>query len=190
MKLSEAILLGSTVLAPQAGKQYSSETKAGCALGMAAVANGCTFRPITQFNEYDRRTLGTEGVWGNWVLTRMARPCKCWRLLVPREMRIKDIIAHIFDYHVMGRKNWTLEQLVEWVKTVEPNEAAPPAKVVRVQPSDAIVRRQPLPERQVQSSWQEAEEWQAVRQAFAAKYETGRKRGPATPRNWHRDQVS
>jgi hypothetical protein len=27
-------------------------------------------------------------------------------------MRIKDIIAHLFDYHVMARENWTLEQLV------------------------------------------------------------------------------
>ncbi len=190
MKLSEAILLGSTVLAPQAGKQYSSETKAGCALGMAAIANGCTFRPITQFDERDRRTLGTEGVWGTWVITMVRRPCKCWRIVVPREMRIKDIIAHIFDYHVMVKKNWTLEQLVEWVKTVEPDDTTPQATVVRFQPGDAIVRRQPLPERQVQPSWREAEEWQSVREAFAARYDAGRKRGPAIPRNWHRDQVS
>lgn len=181
MKLSEAILLGSTVLAPQAGQQYSSETKAGCALGMAAIANGCTFRPTTQFNEYDRRTLGVEGVWGSWVLARVRRPCHCWRLLVPREMRIKDVIAHLFDYHVMVKKNWTLEQLVEWVKTVEPKDAIPPRPVVWVQPSEVIFRRQPLTEPQVQPSRQEAEEWQAVRQAFAARYDAGRRRRTAQP---------
>jgi hypothetical protein len=178
MKLSEAILLGSTILAPQAGRQYSSETKSGCALGMAAVATGCTFRPTTRvFPEYDRRTLGVEGVWGSWMLTRMSRPCHCWRLLVPREMRIKDIIAHIFDYHVMVKRNWTLEQLVEWVKTVEPEEDT----AIWVLPDKAILRRHVLTERQMQPSRQEAEEWQAVRQAFAARYDSGRRRARPGP---------
>ena len=113
MKLSEAILLGSTVLAPKAGRQHYSALNAGCALGMAAIANGCTFRPVTQpFTEKDRRTLGTEAVWGNWVLATVRRLCQCWRFRVAHEMRIKDIIAHLFDYHVMARENWTLEQLV------------------------------------------------------------------------------
>ncbi len=181
MKLSEAILLGSTVLAPQAGRQYSSETKAGCALGMAAIANGCTFRPTTQFKQNDRRTLGVEGVWGSWVLTIVGRPCKCWRWVAPREMRIKDIIAHLFDYHVMEKKNWTVEQLVEWVKTVEPNDATPPLTVVRAQPREGIFRQQPIGEQQVQPSRQEAEEWQAVRQAFAARYNPTRRRRTAKP---------
>ena len=38
MKLGDAILLGSTILTPCAGRMYSSETQSGCALGMAAVA--------------------------------------------------------------------------------------------------------------------------------------------------------
>ena len=38
MKLSDAILLGSTMLTAQAGRQYLAETQSGCALGMAAVA--------------------------------------------------------------------------------------------------------------------------------------------------------
>jgi hypothetical protein len=176
MKLSEAILLGSTVLAPKAGVQYFSEQKAGCALGMAAIANGCTFRPTNHFDDRDRRTLGTEGVWGRWVLNVVKRPCTCWRLLVPREMRIKDIIAHLFDYHVMVKKNWTLEQLVEWVKTVEPEEAALPSRAFRVYPGEAVPRRQPASERQVQPSPQDEEEWQAVRDAFATRHNSGQRR--------------
>jgi hypothetical protein len=43
MKLSEAILLESTMLAGNPGGQSFSETKSGCALGMAAVAWGSTF---------------------------------------------------------------------------------------------------------------------------------------------------
>jgi hypothetical protein len=42
-------------------------------------------------------------------------------------MRIKDVITHIFDYHVMAQKDWTLEQLVMWVKQVEDDFDPPPA---------------------------------------------------------------
>jgi hypothetical protein len=118
MKLSEAILLGSTMLAAKPGGQYFSETKEGCALGMAAIANGCTFRRVRRIiNENERRTLGVEAVWGQWILRVVKRPCECWILRVPREMRIKDIIAHLFDFHVMKKKNWTLDQLAAWVHT-------------------------------------------------------------------------
>lgn len=126
MKLSDAILLGSTLLAPQAGRQYSGENQSGCALGMAAIARGCTFRRVPSVPWQERRTLGVEGVWGTWTLDLVRRPCNCLFLIVPRKMRIKDIIAHLFDYHVVRKKNWTLEQLVDWVRTVEPTEPARP----------------------------------------------------------------
>ena len=132
MKLSEAILLGSSLLAPRAGGQHFAESQEGCALGMAAVARGCTFRIITKpFDERDRRTLGAEGVWGAWMLEQVERPCDCWRIWIRRKMRIKDIIAHLFDYHIMNKRNWTLEQLVAWVQTVEPKEIQP-EKVPRI----------------------------------------------------------
>jgi hypothetical protein len=121
MKLSEAIRLGSTILTPQAGGQHFAETQSGCALGMAAIARGCTFHVVPgPVIATERRTLGVEGVWGEWILSPVSRPCNCWRVRVPREMRIKDIIAHLFDHHVMRKNNWTLERLVAWVETVEP----------------------------------------------------------------------
>jgi len=175
MKLSEAILLGSTVLAPKAGGQIFSESQAGCALGMAAVARGCTFRPVTQFDQRDRRTLGTEGVWGSWVLTPVARPCQCWRFLLPREMRIKDIIAHLFDHHVMRKKNWTLEQLVEWVKTVEPKDTIPPSTAKTTRPGNEICHWRSEAEQLLGPSRQELEEWQVVSQAFAAHHQADRR---------------
>lgn len=176
MKLSEAILLGSTILAPQAGSQYSSETKAGCALGMAAIARGAGFRQVPLANKADKRTLGTEGLWGVWVLTMTKRPCKCWPLLAPREMRIKDIIAHIFDQHVMRKKDWTLERLVEWVETVEPDEA--PRPVVRFRPGE-VVRREARSTQLLQPSPGELVEWRTVRQAFEAR-----------PRSQHRSRLA
>jgi hypothetical protein len=165
MKLSEAILLGSTVLAPRAGGQHFSETQEGCALGMAAVARGCTFRQVTTpFPENDRRTLGAEGVWGQWMLQKVARPCDCWRIWIRRKMRIKDVIAHLFDYHVMLKKNWTLERLVAWVETVEPQEVRP-AIVSAAQPY------QMHPFYQSNELRLDADEWQAVRRAFEARHQ-------------------
>ena len=76
-------------------------------------------RPIA---EKDRRTLNSEDIWGNWLLRVVMRPCGCWDFQVPREMRIKDVIAHLFDHYTMERKNWTLDQLVTWVEMWEPKD--------------------------------------------------------------------
>jgi hypothetical protein len=162
MKLSEAILLGSTVLAPRAGGQHFSETQEGCALGMAAIARGCSFHQVaTPFAEKDRRTLGAEGVWGPWMLKEVPRPCDCWRIWIRRKMRIKEVIAHLFDYHVMVKKNWTLERLVAWVETVEPREVQP-----AMRPRPHIVP----PSNQHNELLIEASEWRAVRHAFEERY--------------------
>jgi hypothetical protein len=178
MKLSEAILLGSSMLAPRAGGQHFAETQEGCALGMAAVARGCTFGPARgPVEATERRTLGVEGVWGEWVLRLEERPCDCWRIRVPRKMRIKDIIAHLFDRHVMEKKNWTLERLVSWVKTVEPSEVQP-AFSVSIMIQEQLARSLKLERlKQQAKQWQqEADEWQAVRAAFEAHYASRGKR--------------
>jgi len=171
MKLSEAIVLGSTVLNSKAGGQHFSESQSGCALGMAAVARGCVFGPGRgPVDAQSRRTLGTEGVWGDWVLREVVRPCDCWRFRVPREMCIKDIIAHLFDYHVMVRKNWTIDRLANWVKTLEPEEAPLP-KMPNAVSRQSIVA-------QYEERRQEEQEWQTVRQTFEAKHPARRRRGP------------
>ena len=131
MKLSKAIVQGSTMVGPKAGGQFFSKTQEGCALGMAAFARGCSFGPVKCSMPGEKRTFGVEKIWGEWVLCEVARPCDCWRLRVPREMRIKDIIAHLFDHHVMKKRNWTLEMLVAWVETVEPEEVPSPAATLR-----------------------------------------------------------
>ena len=160
MKLSDAILLGSTILTPQAGRQYSAETQSGCALGMAAVARGCTFRRVfCRSDDRDRRTLGVEEVWGVWVLRNVLLPCDCWRLRIPHKMRIKDIIAHIFDYHVMAQKDWALEQLVAWVKKVEHDFDPPPAS--------RDILDDPTLRRFVEEMWRRELEWEMARDLAA-----------------------
>jgi hypothetical protein len=107
---------------------HPAETHSGCAFGMAGVARGCTFRRVFgRFDDRDWRTLGVERVFGYWLLENVPRPCNCFSLWVPRKMRIKDVITHLFDYHVMAQKDWTLEQLVMWVKQVEDDFDPPPA---------------------------------------------------------------
>ena len=173
MKLSEAIVLGSTVLTSRAGGQFFSQSQSGCALGMAGVARGCEFGPARgPVDARSRRTLGTEAVWGNWVMRIVMRPCDCWRFRVPREMRIKDIVAHLFDYHVMVKRNWTIERLATWVKTMEPEEVPIP-EMPRPVASPSIVA-------QYEQRRQEEQDWTAVRQSFEAKDPARRRRGPSS----------
>ena len=194
MKLSESILLGSTVVTPKAGALRFSRENAGCALGMAAIASGCSFSPAQrQISAKDQRTLNVEDIWGPWLLRVVIRPCDCRvpitlrglrfkeiiALLLglgsgtlPREMRIKDIIAHLFDRHVMGKRNWTLDQLVAWVERWEPSE---PARNTVI----ADLARLRLSERQSHDLSDDAAEWQQTRDAFEAKVYAKRRRGPS-----------
>jgi len=178
MRLSEAILLGSTVVTPKAGALTFSGENAGCALGMAVIASGGTFHPAKhQFPVNERRTLNVEDVWGTWLLRLVPRPCDCRVPLtlnrlrlkemtaylrhprsaaLPRKMRIKDIVAHIFDYHVMGGRDWTLDRLTTWLQPLEPSE---PARVSFVDGGMA-------PERDFSA---EAAEWRKTRESFEAR---------------------
>lgn len=181
MRLSEAILLGSTVVTPKAGSLSFSGENAGCALGMAVIARGGTFDGAErQFSTTERRTLNVEDIWGAWLLQLVVRPCDCRvplalnrvRLkeitaymrhprsaVLPREMRIKDIVAHLFDYHVMEQRDWTLDRLTSWLQPLEPSE---PAEV-------SSIDREPGPAR----DWPaEAAEWRKTREAFEAQVKT------------------
>ena len=129
------------------------------------------FWPSNQpFAVRERRTLGAEGIWGIWVLREVARPCNCWRFRVPREMRIKDIVAHLFDHHVIAKKNWNLERLVAWVETVEPKE------VLQPEMPRAAVSREILSASDAMELRREVEEWQGVRRAFEVRHQLSRKR--------------
>jgi len=169
MKLSEAILLGSTVLRPKAGRFYFSGEDSGCVLGMAAVANGCTFVPRTrQISAKDQRTVNSEEVFGDWLLRVVMRPCECGPANIPREMRIKDIIAHLFDCHVMEKQNWTIDQLASWVASWEPKEVGPPISVAPLDNGFPDPRQ----------FYAEAQAWQRTRDAFVSTHRSKRRHGP------------
>ena len=171
MKLSEAILRGSTLITPKAGGQYFNEERAGCALGMAVIAKGYRYsRRAVSVSANQARTLGIEGVFGVWILAEVRRPCDCWWFTVPREMPIKDIVAHLFDHHVMKKKNWTLNQLVAWVQTLEPEEIVP----VRLTKSIPYVKT--ISSGVSVDLRHEELEWQLVLQAFESRHNARRAR--------------
>jgi hypothetical protein len=172
MKLSEAILLGSTVVTPKAGRLHFSGENSGCVLGMAAVATGCSFvRPLRQIPVEDLRTVNSEEVFGIWLLRVVRLPCECEPASIPPEMRIKDIIAHLFDCHVMDKQNWTLDQLASWVASWEPKEAHPASFATPFE--DAFLDPQRF--------YAEAAAWQRTRDDFISKHRSKRHRGARSP---------
>jgi hypothetical protein len=68
-----------------------------------------------------------------WLHTWIKGACSCpsWATVGT----ISQAIAHLFDAHVMQDKRyqdlsaknepWTMEQLIDWVRSVEPDEAPP-----------------------------------------------------------------
>ena len=87
---------------------------------------------------------------------------------------IKDVIAHLFDVHVMEKNNWTLTQLAKWVETWEPREFERASSV-----SDPNWRANLAT--QAENLHAEEEEWQSTREAFAARQKSKRKHGPNAP---------
>lgn len=125
MRASEALLLGSVLLKPKGGALFS-EPGAGCALGMILVAE----HGLDGLDMFRNRPLGYCDLpkWLEEPLTSaFLPPCGCWRepLFYPglADHSIAGVIIHLFDFHVMGdKKDWTIEQLADWLRSVEPTE--------------------------------------------------------------------
>ena len=135
-RLSDAILIGSTAVKAQPGRQYSMKAKSGCAIGMAIVGAGGRFVPRAPGPPMVYRSDGLE--WWPWTINLETRPCRCrivaeaagrvWPCLRSfwlRKMPVKDIITHLFDCHVFGKGDWTIERLAQWVASVEPRKNEP-----------------------------------------------------------------
>jgi hypothetical protein len=104
MRLSEAIALGRvTIDHPRA---FDLE---GCAFGMALNAVGC---PKFYENIHEQ--------WP-WVETEFKKNCPVCNRKLSSNL-IRRMITHVFDYHVIVEKDWNLEQLIDWVRSIEPEE--------------------------------------------------------------------
>jgi hypothetical protein len=106
MKLSEAILLGST-LRPQI-KGYLFADGRSCALGAAGEAIGAQPKDCQGSWEFIRNA---------WPWTQaLSFGCPaCWR---PKgTWKVLDLIVHLNDFH-----SWTRQCTAAWVASVEPGE--------------------------------------------------------------------
>jgi hypothetical protein len=123
MRLSEAILLGSATLTATPYRVMDGDG-GGCALGMGFCAVGAR-------TEWEAVAMSRKGQW-IWLKEPFTDsvPCGCpddnaW-LGMARAIGKYDhraVLAHIFNEHVCGDNTWTLEQLVDWVRSVEPAES-------------------------------------------------------------------
>jgi hypothetical protein len=114
MKLSDAISLGRVLLKPKAQFLVDGEG-GGCALGMGLIAIG--------FKVQDPRSIAEPVEVWPWLEEWVERPCCSHH---PEQGG--DIITHIFDDHIMRMsvdERWTLDQLIDWVRKVEPREEIP-----------------------------------------------------------------
>ena len=112
MKLSTAIRMGSLLIEnPQAGNVQA------CAITMACLSMGCT--QVLDYYWYVAKT------WP-WVITAKAM-CPCGKM---HPMSFNDsttltgseVIWGPFDHHVMGDRTMTIEQLADFIASIEPEE--------------------------------------------------------------------
>lgn len=123
--LSEAMALGWTIQSPWKRSEPGESAVFGfCALQAAGAA------------------IGNTG-WQDWPgfndATRLVLPCQCkdgdkvvhtGMMRIPFEYvdknRWSNCVIHMFNHHVVDVKDWTTDQLIDWVHSNEPEIAATP----------------------------------------------------------------
>lgn len=106
----------------------SDDGLAGCALGMAGMVAGCETSRLKiafyQSGDHIPMYPAYEEICRVWPWLdgkKVTIPCDCEYAGCSRHTGM--VIAHLFDKHVMStHKHWTLEQLIDWVRSVEPEE--------------------------------------------------------------------
>lgn len=109
LRLSDAIALGRMTV-----DVWEATNLDGCALGMAANAVGI-----------DRKYENLKRVWP-WLRNPLDKcPAGCFMCSFKSSSLA---VGHIFDTHICGglEPKWTLDQLIDWIRSVEPPE--PPAE--------------------------------------------------------------
>jgi|ERR1700683_4408 len=117
MYFYEAIALGRMILKPKFG-YFNDRQGNGCALGMAEVALG--------YSLIQRELLDATYPWLR--KTAVPLPCQCdsRRGFGSSRLSADIVVAHIFDYHVVlvaVDPKWTMEELIDWVKQIDPTIA-------------------------------------------------------------------
>lgn len=124
MRLSEAILIGSTILSPCQGGKFGIGNRGidgrGCALDMALASMG----------HPDWSWLESATIWP-WLRETWTAPLPEFfhTYLSVGSHTKRYVIARVFDGSVISRKSLTFEQFIDWVRSVEPSDPEPPKSV-------------------------------------------------------------
>jgi hypothetical protein len=119
MKLSEYVMLGSTLIESVPYVRWNGRG-GGCALGMAESALG--LKRVSSFtNMAEVCEVSIEDQPGfEWMNDEVfTSPCGCRPKF---QVSAVQAIVHIFNHHVHGEGDWTLEKLCDWVRSIEPQE--------------------------------------------------------------------
>ena len=111
MKLSEAILLGSTLSEQFFFGAHSSDGKARCAL--AAAADACGIGLSSLYDHFP------------WVQRNREMLCPQCR---PELRHLERLTAFSVIVHLNDKHRWSREKIAEWVATIEPAEDIPAPK--------------------------------------------------------------
>jgi hypothetical protein len=126
MRLSEAILLGSTLIRAKRETFGGGRGEPGCAIGMALEAVGIPRTPILETDYWPdalHKCMFRHWEWaedeGSYIT-----PCDC----AVERPTFTRVIIHLFDNHVervtCKREPWSLEKLVGYVARMEGELAA------------------------------------------------------------------
>jgi len=108
--------LGSTMIRWLAGVRHNDDMRSGCALGMVEMATP------NAADMFHRAKVELENL-------RMPCDCNCNVQIMgsacvntfysPVGEEFCQIVVHLFNYHVMTAKDWSMERLIDWVRSVE-----------------------------------------------------------------------
>lgn len=126
MLLSDAIAMGRTLVKPTPTTEWAVGG-GGCARGMALEAIGKRCAYATPYGPWESgkghpNIANFLTAWP-WTERLTSVPCLCYGEPVVAEIAI--VISHMFDRHVSMpgcTDSWTLDQLIDWVRSVEPEE--------------------------------------------------------------------
>lgn len=130
MRLSDAIATGRMVVQPYPNYLLVRGGR-GCALGMAGVAAGLKISEMEESYE----AIYTEWPWLLQSIKPGGMRCPLCSKTEKHPVGFYDYLSaiqHLFDLHIAGlNPKWTLDQLIDWVRSVEPAE---PEQSIEVQP--------------------------------------------------------
>src|SRR5207248_7167494 len=87
----------------------------GCAIGMIEAASPVAYYSILNSLSHICCALPCGCEKGTMIMGS-----GCGGTFYSGSMVVVNAIVHLFNYHVMTKKDWTMDQLIDWVRSVEP----------------------------------------------------------------------